>query len=30
LQQRTLSRRLIQAGGGAMALIGIAVLASFL
>ena len=30
LQRRTLSRRLIQAGGGAMALIGIAVLASFL
>ena len=30
LQRRTLSRRLIRAGGGAMALIGIAVLASFL
>ena len=30
LQRRTLSRRLIQAGGGAMALVGIAVLASFL
>jgi urease accessory protein len=30
LQRRTLSRRLIQAGGGAMALAGIAVLASFL
>ena len=28
LQRRTLSRRLIQAGGGAMALVGIAVLAS--
>lgn len=30
LQRRILSRRLIQAGGGAMALVGIAVLASFL
>lgn len=30
LQWRTLSRRLIQAGGGAMALVGIAVLANFL
>ena len=30
LQRRTLSRRLIQAGGGAMALVGIAVLANFL
>ena len=30
LQRRTLSRRLIQAGGGAMALVGIAVLASVL
>ena len=30
LQQRTLSRRLIQAGGGAMALVGIAVLANLL
>ena len=30
LQRRTLSRRFIQAGGGAMALVGIAVLANFL
>jgi urease accessory protein len=30
LQRRTLSRRLIQAGGGAMALVGIAVLTNFL
>lgn len=30
LQRRTLSRRLIQAGGGAMALVGVAVLANFL
>ena len=30
LQRRTSSRRLIQAGGGAMALVGIAVLANFL
>ena len=30
LQRRTLSRRLIQAGGGAMSLVGIAVLASVL
>ena len=30
LQWRTLSRRLIQAGGGAMALVGVAVLANFL
>ena len=30
LQRQTLSRRLIQAGGGAMALVGIAVLASVL
>lgn len=30
LQRRTLSRRLIQAGGGAMALAGVAVLANFL
>jgi urease accessory protein len=28
LQRRTMSRRVIQAGGGAMALVGIAVLAS--
>jgi len=30
LQRRTMSRRVIQAGGGAMALVGIAVLANFL
>ena len=30
LQRRTLSRRLIQAGGGAMALVGVAVLANIL